>query len=183
MLICQKSIKKTIGTLDDEKRSLFTLLIKDHSKSQNCGSFLAFIDNNGLHRGSQKIDVIDEEHSTAKKIFEDVNEEISEMTDLLRCYHLKVPRKEGRGFEHKVSNVADRAFMSSRLYSTLITFLTEHKEDDAFGILACKDDANFKGGNLIYGNYGGIIYTVFWNDQSFLQDKCLDEIQEHANRI
>ena len=177
---CKIAFFKKVTIPTNIERKLFTLFIKNHPDSEDCGPFLSFIDKQGMHRGSQKIDSM-EEDSISDELSDQANEEISEMEDALRFYHLRVLRKEGRGFEYKYANVMDRAFMSSRVYSTLITFLTNHDEEDAFGILACKDHDNFQGGHLVYGKYHGIVYTVFWNDQAFLQQNSLDEIRDHAN--
>ena len=53
---CKESFRKQVEY--EKKSGLFTVLIKNHSDNSNCPPFIAFIDNNGKHRGSQKIDDI-----------------------------------------------------------------------------------------------------------------------------
>ncbi len=56
---CKESFRKQVEY--QKKTGLFTILIKNHPNSHECPPFIAFIDNNGRHRGSQKIDNVDEE--------------------------------------------------------------------------------------------------------------------------
>ena len=132
---CKESFRRQVDY--QKKQGLFTVLIKNHSENGNCPPFIAFIDNNGKHRGSQKIDNIeeDEEDSLNGQFLENARNRINELKDAIRFYHLKVPRKGGRGFEHKVANVTDRAFMSSKFYQCLVDFLTVYDEENTFGTI------------------------------------------------
>ncbi|MFX1374689.1 MAG: hypothetical protein ACFFA0_02650 [Promethearchaeota archaeon] len=172
---CKESFKKQVEI--QKKTGLFTILIKNHPNGEECPPFIAFIDNNGIHRGSQKIDDVEEESSIDGQLLENARASINELESTLRFYHLKVPRKGGRGFNHKVASVKDRAFMSSKFYMQLIDFLTENEDDNSFGIITNDGDGNFEGGVLIYGKYLGMIFTMFWNDQKGLQNKTLDDIK------
>jgi hypothetical protein len=51
---CQVNFKKNVE--HTKKQGLFTVLIKEHPDNENCPPFIAFIDDHGKHRGSQKID-------------------------------------------------------------------------------------------------------------------------------
>ncbi|MFX0008270.1 MAG: hypothetical protein ACFFAV_16290, partial [Candidatus Hermodarchaeota archaeon] len=141
------------------------------------------IDNNGKHRGSQKIDDIgdEEEISLNEQLLETARNRINELKDDIRFYHLKVPRRAGRGFEHKVASVSDRSFLSSKFYSSLIEFLTDYDEENTFGALAIDKNSDFEGGILVYGKYLGLIYTLFWKEQRILIGKSLDDLKAEAN--
>jgi hypothetical protein len=102
---------------------------------------------------------------------------INELKKTLISYHLKVPRKGSRGFEYKVANVADRSFMSSKFYLTLIEFLTENTDDNLFAAVSIP----LEDGLLVYGKYLGMIYTIFWTDQKSLQNKTFDDLKGYAN--
>ena len=130
---CQTNFKKYVE--HTKKQGLFTVLIKEHPDNEQCPPFIAFIDDNGKHRGSQKIDDHGELSSVNGELLENAMDSINELKKTLRFYHLKVPRKGSRGFEYKVANVADRSFMSSKLYLTLIEFLTENDSDNIFGVI------------------------------------------------
>ena len=105
---------------------LSSILIKGHDSAEECPPFIAFIDANGRHRGSQKIDNYEADKAINEQLVENARSTINELEETIRFYHLKVPRKEGRGFEHKVANVKDRIFMSSNYYSCIIDFLSEN---------------------------------------------------------
>jgi len=178
---CKESFRKQVDY--QKKQGLFPILIKSHSESTDCPLFIAFIDNNGKHRGSQKIDNIEaeEEISLNEQLLEVARNRINELKDDIRFYHLKVPRKGGRGFEHKVASVSDRSFMSSKFYLSLVDFLTEYEEDNTFGVIIIDRDSNFERGVLVYGKYLGMIYTMFWKEQKHLLSKSLDDIKAEAN--
>ena len=178
---CKESFRKHVEY--EKKSGLFTILIKNHSDNSSCPPFIAFIDNNGKHRGSQKIDDVeaDEEISLNDQLLENARNRINELKDDIRFYHLKVPRKGGRGFEHKVASVSDRAFLSSKFYLSLVDFLTEYEEDNTFGAISIERDSDFEGGLLVYGKYLGLIYTVFWKEQKSLLNKTLDDLKAEAN--
>ena len=178
---CKESFRKQIEY--EKKSGLFTVLIKNHSENSSCPPFIAFIDNNGKHRGSQKIDDIgdDEEISLNEQLLENARNRINELKDDIRFYHLKVPRKGGRGFEHKVASVSDRPFMSSRLYFSLVDFLTEYEEANTFGVISIERNTDFEGGILVYGKYIGLIYTLFWKEQKSLLGKSFDDLKADAN--
>jgi len=178
---CKKSFRKHIEY--QKKSGLFTILIKNHSDNSECPPFIAFIDNNGKHRGSQKIDNIEDEEDVSLngQLLESAINRINELKDDIRFYHLKVPRKGGRGFEHKVASVSDRVFMSTKFYKSLIEFLTEYEEDNSFGAITIERDTVFEGGLLVYGKYLGMIYTMFWKDQRPLLSKPLDDLKAEAN--
>ncbi|MFX1569150.1 MAG: hypothetical protein ACFFCV_12370 [Promethearchaeota archaeon] len=178
---CKESFRKQVEY--QKKQGLFTILIKNHSNGSECPPFIAFIDNNGKHRGSQKIDNIEDEENISlnEQLLEAARNRIDELKKDIRFYHLKVPRRGGRGFEHKVSSVSDRSFMSSKFYKLLIEFLTEYEEDNAFGAIIIERDTNFEGGTLIYGKYMGLIYTLFWKEQRPLMSKSLDDLKAEAN--
>jgi len=152
-------------------------LIKEHPDNEQCPPFIAFIDDNGKHRGSQKIDDHKDVSSVNAELLEGAMERINELKKTLRFYHLKVPRKGMRGFEYKVANVADRSFMSSKLYLCLIDFLTENDDDNIFGAVSIP----LEDGLLVYGKYLGMIYTIFWTDQKSLQNKTFDDLKGYAN--
>lgn len=175
---CNISFKKN---LEYKKEGVLSaVLIKNHS-GENCPSFIAFIDSNGKHRGSQKIDKIEEDIPINENLIEYARNKINELRETLRFYHLKVARKDGRGFEHKVANVADRSFMSSPFYVKLIQFLVENQENNIFGAVNIEKNADFEGGILVYGKYLGVIFTIFWKEQKHLQSKTLDDLKGYAN--
>ena len=178
---CKASFRKHVEY--QKKSGLFTILIKNHSDNSECPPFIAFIDNNGKHRGSQKIDNIEDEEDVSLngQLLESAINRINELKDDIRFYHLKVPRKGGRGFEHKVASVSDRVFMSTKFYKSLIEFLTEYEEDNSFGAITIERDTVFEGGLLVYGKYLGMIYTMFWKDQRPLLSKPLDDLKAEAN--
>jgi len=176
---CKTTFKKEAEVI--KKSGLFTIFIKQHPKSDDCPPFIAFIDDNGKHRGSQKIDNIEEESSVNDNFLENARERIAELSDKLRFYHLKVPRKGGRGFEYKVASVTDRGFMSSKKYSTLVDYLGDNDEENIFGVITLEQNSDFEGGLLIYGKYLGMSYTIFWKDQKSLQSKALDDLKGEAN--
>ena len=176
---CKESFRKQIEY--EKKSGLFNLLIKNHPKGENCPPFIAFIDNNGRHRGSQKIDNVEGDISQNDQLLEDGQSKIDELDQTVRFYHLKVPRRGGRGFEHKFSNVQDRAFMSSKFYSQLIDFLTETDNVNTFGTILVDSDTDFEDGIIIYGKYLGMVYTIYWKDQKTLHNKNLEELKAHAN--
>ncbi len=178
---CKVSFRKQVDY--QKKQGLFTILIKNHSDNSECPPFIAFIDNNGKHRGSQKIDNIEDEENISlnEQLLEAARNRIDELKKDIRFYHLKVPRRGGRGFEHKVSSVSDRPFMSSKFYKSLVDFLTEYEEDNTFGAITIERDCSFEGGVLIYGKYLGLIYIMFWKDQRPLLNKSLDDLKAEAN--
>ena len=180
---CKTSFMKTIKS-NESTTGLSSLLVKNHPNDQNCPPFVAFIDKNGAHRGSQKIDDIDEELSVDSQMFKNARRNINEIQSLLKFYHLKVDRKGVRGedgFEHKIADEKDKAFMESRFYQNLIEFLSENKDNNTFGIIDNEGNHDFTGGSLIYGKYLGIIFTLFWKDQAFLQNKTLEALKSYAN--
>ena len=180
---CKTSFMKSVKN-QKSGMGLSSLLVKNHPKSQKCPPFVAFIDSHGAHRGSQKIDDSDEDVSVHSQLFENARKNISELENLLKFYHLKVERKgiHGEsGFEHKIANEKDRAFMDSSFYKNLIDFLSENKDHNTFGIIDNEGDQDFEGGSLIYGKYLGIIFTLFWKDQAFLQNKTLESLKSYAN--
>ncbi len=178
---CKESFRKQVEY--QKKQGLFTILIKNHNNNSECPPFIAFIDNNGKHRGSQKIDDIEDEENISlnEQLLETARNRIDELKKDIRFYHLKVPRRGGRGFEHKVSSVSDRSFLSSKFYKCLVDFLTEYEEDNTFGAITIERDTNFEGGVLIYGKYHGLIYTLFWKEQRSLLSKPLDDLKAEAN--
>lgn len=178
---CKESFRKQVDY--QKKQGLFTILIKNHSEGTECPPFIAFIDNNGKHRGSQKIDNVEDEDeiSLNEQLLEAARNRINEVKEDIRFYHLRVPRKGGRGFEHKVASVSDRSFMSSKFYMSLVDFLTEYEEDNTFGTIAVDRDSNFEGGVLVYGKYLGLVFTMFWKDQKPLLSKSLDDLKAEAN--
>ncbi len=176
---CQLNFKKNVEY--HKKDGLSSILIKKHPEGENCSPFIAFIDSNGRHRGSQKIDNIEEEDSINEQILENTRRNIEVLEKALRFYHIKAPRKGGRAFEHKMANVKDRAFMSSKFYSRLIEFLTENEDDNIFGISYINEDGHFEGGLLLHGKYLGMIYTIFWKDQKLLLNKTIEELKINTN--
>ena len=178
---CKESFRKHVDY--QKKQGLFTILIKNHSDNSECPPFIAFIDSNGKHRGSQKIDDIEDEENISlnEQLLETARNRIDELKKDIRFYHLKIPRKGGRGFEHKVSSVSDRTFMSSKFYKSLVDFLTEYEEDNTFGAITIDRDSSFEGGVLIYGKYLGLIYIMFYKDQKPLVNKSLDDLKAEAN--
>ena len=178
---CKESFRKQVDY--QKKTGLFTILIKNHPKSQDCPPFIAFIDNNGRHRGSQKIDDVEAETEASLNghYLDSARNSINEVEKTLRFYHLKVPRRQGRGFDHKVAGVKDRSFMSSKAYLRLMEFLSEDDDENAFGLNTYDDDGSFEGGILVYGKYMGMIFTMFWKDQKDLQNKTLDEVKGYSN--
>jgi hypothetical protein len=182
MMICPHCKSSFVKEVEYRKKlGLFAVLIKNHPKGDDCAPFIAFIDNNGKHRGSQKIDKMEEEVSINDQLVEDAGKRINKLTEELKFYHLKMPRKNGRGFEHKVASVTDRLFMSSKDYSNLIDYLCENDESNTFGGLTLPMDSSYEGGLLIYGKYLGLIFTVFWRDQKLLYSKTFEELKGYAN--
>ncbi|MHA2009051.1 MAG: hypothetical protein ACXABO_16715 [Promethearchaeota archaeon] len=176
---CKESFRKQVEY--QKKTGLFTILIKNHPKGEECPPFIAFIDNNGRHRGSQKIDNVEEEESLNGQILEAARSSINELENTLRFYHLKVPRRGGRGFDHKVASVKDRTLMSSKFYKRLIDFLSENEDDNTFGLISFEGDGIDNGGTIVYGKYLGMIFTMFWKDQKDLQNKPMDEVKGYTN--
>ena len=173
---CKVTFQKTVEI--QKKQGLFNILINNHTNDSNCPPFIVFIDNNGMHRGSQKIDDVDDNDTSQEEILQLAQRKISQLEKELRFYHLKMPRRNGRGFEHKVSNVLDRSFMNDYFYKCLIDYLQNIKETNTFGSIT---HDGFKGGILVYGKYLGMIYTLFWVDQKSIQDKNFDELKGLAN--
>ena len=177
---CKVTFQKNVEI--PKKQGLFNILINNHHNDATCPPFIVFIDTNGMHRGSQKIDNIDESGSDQlidqEEILNQAHQKISQLEKELRFYHLKMPRKNGRGFEHKVSNVMDRTFMDFSFYKCLIEYLQNIEENNTFGSIT---HDGFKGGILVYGKYLGMIYTLFWIDQKSIQDKRFDELKGFAN--
>ncbi|MFX1457061.1 MAG: hypothetical protein ACFFDB_16925 [Promethearchaeota archaeon] len=176
---CKESFRKQVEF--QKKTGLFTILIKNHPNGDECSPFIAFIDSNGRHRGSQKIDNVDEEETIYGQFLENARSSINELEETLRFYHLKVPRRGGRGFEHKLASVKDRTFMSSKFYSCLIDFLSEDEDENTFGMVTYEGNNNIESGALIYGKYLGMIFTMLWKDQKAIQSKSLDEIKGYSN--
>ena len=167
--------------IDFKKKSgLFSLLIKNHPQGDNCSPFIAYIDTNGIHRGSQKIDNIEGDISENEQFLGSAQEKINELDKTISFYHIKVPRRLGRGFEHKVASVKARTFMSSKFYLHLIDFLTENEAFNTFGTITIEADTGFEDGVLIYGKYLGMIYTIFWKDQKSTPNKSIEELKSYA---
>jgi hypothetical protein len=182
---CKKSYHKEIEKKKTNKggRSLFSILIKERTGHEGCGPFIAFIDENGMHRGSQKIDHIDESSSQNEKFISGALETINELNEKMRFYHLKIPKKRFKqGFEHKVAKVSDRSFMSSTTYMDLINFLKTYRDENTFGMISI-NSSSYKNldGALVYGKYRGMIYTLFWNDQTMLKKNSWEEMRGYAN--
>jgi len=175
---CKKSFSRQI---DYQKKSgLFSLLIKNHPDGDNCAPFIAYIDANGRHRGSQKIDNIEGDISENEQFLGSAQEKINELDKTIKFYHIKVPRKQGRGFEHKVASVMGRSFMSSKFYTTLIDYLIENDAVNTFGTITIEADSGFEEGVLIYGKYLEMAFTIFWKDQKSLPNKTIEELKAFA---
>ena len=161
---CKKMFRKEI-TNTKKSGTLYSTLIKAQDGHEGCGAFLAFIDNNGMHRGSQKIDHIEEAHSENETYINQALKNINELDEKIRFYHLKIPKtKFKRSFEYKVASVKDRAFMSSRTYKGLFNFVKDCRNDNMFGMLSLDSDAELDG-SLVYGKYMGLLYVLYWNNQ------------------
>lgn len=176
---CKVTFQKKVDI--PKKQGLFNILINNHHNDADCPPFIVFIDTNGMHRGSQKIDDFDDSdfnRQDQQEILDQAHRIISQLEKELRFYHLKMPRKNGRGFEHKVSNVMDRTFMDFNFYKCLIDYLQKIEENNTFGSIT---HDGFKGGILVYGKYLGMIYTIYWIDQKSIQDKTFDELKGLAN--
>jgi hypothetical protein len=176
---CKESFRKQVEY--QKKTGLFTILIKNHPNGDDCSPFIAFIDNNGRHRGSQKIDNVDDDSTLDGQFLESVRGSINELESILRFYHLKVPRRGGRGFNIRIGDVKDRTFMSSKFYTQLIEFLTENEDDNTFGVMTFEGDGINEDGTIIYGKYLGMIYTMFRKDQRDLHNKPIEEIKAYTN--
>jgi len=176
---CKVNFKKQIEM--QKKEGLFTILIKNHPDSNNCSPFIAFIDKDGRHRGSQKIDTVEKEDEINDELLQNARNTINELENVIRFYHIKIPRTMGRSFEHKVANVKDKAFMSSRTYMCLIDYLIENESSNTFGIITINIDQNFEGGLLIFGKYLGMLFTLFWKDQKELLTKSIEDLKAYAN--
>jgi len=174
---CKSSFQRPLE--HQKKPGLLSILIKNHPNTHECPPFIAFIDSNGKHRGSQKIDDIGEE-SIDEQILDDARQRINQL-DELRFYHLKLPRKDGRRFEYKYAGVQDKVFMSTTFYFALQKFLLDNRQDNTFGTVEVEKDSDFEGGLLVYGKYLGLVYTIFWKDHKALVNKNLDELKGYAN--
>lgn len=175
---CKTSFSKHI---DYQKKSgLFSLLIKNHPEGDSCSPFIAYIDTNGRHRGSQKIDNIEGDISENAQFLGSAQETINELDKTIGFYHIKVPRKQGRGFEHKVASVKARAFMSSTFYVKLITYLTENEAVNTFGTITIEEDSGFEAGVLMFGKYLEMAFTIFWKDQKSILSKSIEELKAYA---
>jgi len=177
---CKISFKQQIERQKAE--GLHTTLINNHPNGNDCPPFLVFIDANGKHRGSQKIDSIEHGFNINDQLIENARNQINELNETIRFYHLKV-HKKGRNFENKVSNVTDRAIMSSRVYKLLIDTLLDMQAENLFGVITLEEDNDFEGGLLVYGKYIGMIFTLFWKDQKLVYNRNMDEIKANANLI
>ena len=175
---CKENFRKE--AVVTKKSGLFSILIKNHPKGKDCPPFVAFIDDNMMHRGSQKIDKSEEGISLNESVLEAARNRINESTEAVRFYHLKV-RNDGRVYENKISSVKDRSFMSSKLYMGVIAFLGYCEEDNVFGVVDVEDGPDFEGGLLVYGKYHGMIFTLFWKDQKSLKGKTIDDLKGEAN--
>jgi len=176
---CKATFKKQIEL--QKKEGLFAILIKNHPDSNNCSPFIAFIDNNGRHRGSQKIDTVEKEDQINEELLLNARNTIDELEKVIRFYHIKVPKNMGRGFEHKVANVKDKAFMNSKTYTRLIDYLTENENNNTFGTISINNDKEFEGGLLIFGKYLGMVFTLFWKDQREISAKSFEDLKAYAN--
>ncbi len=175
---CKMSFSRNI---DYQKKSgLFSMLIKNHPQGDDCSPFIAYIDTNGIHRGSQKIDNIEGDISENEQFLGSAQEKIAELDETIKFYHIKVPRRLGRGFEHKVASVKARSFMSSKFYLKLIDYLTENEAVNTFGTITIEDDSGFEEGVLIYGKYLEMVYTIFWKDQKSTLNKTIEELKAYA---
>jgi len=164
----------------EKKTGLFSLLIKNHPDGDSCAPFIAYIDANGRHRGSQKIDNIEGDFSENEQFLGSAQEKINELDKTIKFYHIKVPRKKGRGFEHKVASVMARSFMSSKFYTKLIDYLIENDAVNTFGTITIEADSGFEEGVLIYGKYLEMAFTIFWKDQKSLPNKTIEELKAFA---
>ncbi|TXT67571.1 MAG: hypothetical protein BAJALOKI1v1_50011 [Promethearchaeota archaeon] len=175
---CKNSYYKELSN-KKEHGSLFSILIKDH---EDCGPFIAFIDENGMHRGSQKIDHIDDSAKN-ERFISGALKTINELNEKMRFYHIKIPKKRHKqGFEHMVATVQDRPFMSSEVYKDLLNFLKVYREDNTFGMISLNSASDFDlDGALVYGKYFGMIYTLYWNDQTMLKRNSWEEIRAFTN--
>lgn len=166
--------KKKSGTL-------YSTLIKEQDGHKECGPFLAFIDNNGMHRGSQKIDHIDDARSENEPYIDQALTNINELDEKIRFYHLKIPKRRfKRSFEHKVASVKDRAFMSSRFYKNIFDFVNNCKNESMFGMVSLDSHPDVDG-SLVYGKYMGLLYILYWNNQKEIKNKSWDEIKGYTN--
>ncbi len=178
---CKVSFKQQVERQKTD--GLHTTLINTHPNSNDCPPFIIFIDAQGKHRGSQKIDSIEHGFKISAQILENARDQINELNATIRFYHLKVPRNNTRSFETKVSSVMDRAIMSTRLYTILIDSLSDIQEENLFGVISLEKDGNFEGGILVYGKYFGMIYTLFWKDQKKIQSQNMNDIKINANLV
>ena len=178
---CKFTFQKQLEIQKSE--GLYTVLIKNHPNSNNCKPFIAFLDNNGIHRGSQKIDTIEKENENNEKLLQHARKAINELENVIRFYHIKIPRTMGTSLEYKVANVKDKAFMSSKTYARLIDYLTENENNNTFGIISIDNDQDFEGGLLLFGKYLGMLFTIFWKDQRDLSTKSFDDLKAYANII
>ena len=175
---CKENFKKEAEVM--KKNGLFSILIKSHPNGEDCPPFVAFIDDNMMHRGSQKIDKSEEETSLNEGVLEAARKRINELKEAVRFYHLKL-RKDGRWYENKIASVKDRSFMSSKIYMGVIAFLGYSKEENVFGVVEVEQGPDFEGGLLVYGKYHDMIYTIFWKDQKSLKGKTIDDLKGDAN--
>jgi len=178
---CKFTFKKQIEI--QKKEGLYTILIKNHPNSNNCRPFIAFIDNNGIHRGSQKIDTIEKENVINEELLQNARNAITELEKVIRFYHIKIPRTMGTSFEYKIANVKDKAFMNSKTYARLIDYLAENENSNTFGIISIDNDQDFEGGLLLFGKHLGMLFTLFWKDQKELLTKSFEDLKAYANLI
>jgi len=180
---CKKMFRKEI-TNTKKSGTLYSTLIKAQEGHEGCGPFLAFIDNNGSHRGSQKIDHIDdvEDAQSENQVYIDqALNNINELDEKIRFYHLKIPKKRfKRSFEHKVASVKDRAFMSSRFYRNVFDFVRNCRNENLFGMLSMNSHQDLDG-SLVYGKYMGLLYILYWNNQKEIKNKSWEEIKGYTN--
>ncbi len=163
--------------------TLYSTLIKEQEGHGDCGPFLAFIDANGMHRGSQKIDHIEDAHSKNQLFIDQALKNINDLNEKIRFYHLKIPKlRFKRSFEHMVVSVKDRPFMSSPFYKNLFQFIYHCKLENTFGTISL--DSSFKvKGTLVYGKYLGMMYVLYWKNQQKLKSSSWDEIKGYTNLI
>ncbi|MFX1238023.1 MAG: hypothetical protein ACFFAS_20510 [Promethearchaeota archaeon] len=160
---------------------LYSTLINNHPNNRDCPPFLIFIDAHGKHRGSQKIDVIEQANKINEKFVESTRNKINELEDAVRFYHIKVPSNKGGGFECQVTEDKDRAVLNTKFYHILIEMLIDTCEENMLGIITLEKSKDFEGGVLTYGKYQGMIFTIFWKDQKAFQRQSMEDIQMNAN--
>ncbi len=181
------SNKGKAGEIEECQNKLFTatpyyLMVKRVSGS---GCYKVFIGKSIADKTTSSIKASETSNiiENNEKLLQHARKAINELENVIRFYHIKIPRTMGTSFEYKIANVKDKAFMSSKTYARLIDYLTENENNNTFGIVSIDNDQDFEGGLLVFGKHLGMLFTLFWKDQREPLTKSFEDLKDYANLI